>query len=211
MLLSQYVLLKHRTASFAAFGWIGAESKALHAPEFNLLLLSAVTSSISTKGSVPLAAIHARAITLPPPCLTHDVVSIRSQAVSFFLHTFLFLQNKVFVFLKNKDVCCAVTASTKRIVQGNHQKPKTTITFMMSRCKLLITTLYHSFSTDIFVFVFRQWLSLCKKAINNSLLLTFNCKGAPWNGCASMIEQSLIEWSESLGDQSPKRIFAGTQ
>lgn len=52
---------------FAGFAWIWA---ALNTSQFKLLLLSAVTSSVSTSGPVPLAAIHAHAITLPLECLT---------------------------------------------------------------------------------------------------------------------------------------------
>lgn len=50
-------------------------STALHASQFILLLISAAESSSSTNSSklVPLAAIHAHAITLTPPCLTDDV------------------------------------------------------------------------------------------------------------------------------------------
>ena len=44
--------------------------------EFILLLLSAVTS-INTREPVPLAAIHAHAMTLPPPRFTDEVVCFR--------------------------------------------------------------------------------------------------------------------------------------
>ncbi len=47
-----------------AFGWIWADNIARNTSEFILLLLSAVTSSINTREPVPLAAIHAHAMTL---------------------------------------------------------------------------------------------------------------------------------------------------
>lgn len=49
--------------SFAAFGWIWADS-------------IAVASSINMSEPVPLAAIHAHAMTLPAPYLTDDVLWI---------------------------------------------------------------------------------------------------------------------------------------
>lgn len=58
--------VKHR---FVAFGWIWAESIALHG-DFILHIMSAVTSSINPSQPVPLALIHAYGIRLLPPCLT---------------------------------------------------------------------------------------------------------------------------------------------
>ncbi len=75
---------------FCTFGWLWVESIALKTSEFILLLLSAVTSLINTCEPVPLGAIHVHAITLPPPCLTLDVVCFGSWAVLFFHHTSLF-------------------------------------------------------------------------------------------------------------------------
>lgn len=45
------------------FGWIWAESRAVYTSQF--ILLSAVTSSINTRGLVSLAALHAHTLTLP--------------------------------------------------------------------------------------------------------------------------------------------------
>ncbi len=61
--------VKRRPMSSEAFGWIWADNIARNTSEFILLLLSAVTSSINTREPVPLAAIHAHAMTLPPPCI----------------------------------------------------------------------------------------------------------------------------------------------
>lgn len=58
--------------------WQSEQSIAVYTSEFILLLLSAVTSSINISEEVPLAAIHAHAVTLPPPCLTDDMVCFRS-------------------------------------------------------------------------------------------------------------------------------------
>lgn len=52
--------------SFAAFSRIRAERIASY--ELILLFLSAVTASINTSDTVPLAAIHAYTITQPSPC-----------------------------------------------------------------------------------------------------------------------------------------------
>ncbi|MCJ8747489.1 hypothetical protein PDJAM_G00154070 [Pangasius djambal] len=45
-------------------------------------IVPAVTSSVNTSEPVPLAAIHAHAITLPPPCLTHDVLIVKQTGVN---------------------------------------------------------------------------------------------------------------------------------
>ncbi len=82
--------VKRRPMSSEAFGWIWADNIARNTSEFILLLLSAVTSSINTREPVPLAAIHAHAMTLPPPCFTDEVVCLGSWAVPFLLHTLLF-------------------------------------------------------------------------------------------------------------------------
>lgn len=52
---------------------------------FTLLLLSTIKSSVHTSNPLPLAHIFARALTLPPPCLTHGVLWI--MGCSFFLQT----------------------------------------------------------------------------------------------------------------------------
>ena len=82
--------VKRRPMSSEAFGWIWADNIARNTSEFILLLLSAVTSSINTREPVPLAAIHAHAMILPPPCFTDEVVCFGSWAVPFLLHTVLF-------------------------------------------------------------------------------------------------------------------------
>ncbi len=82
--------VKRHPMSSEAFGWIWADNIARNTSEFILLLLSAVTSSINTREPVPLAAIHAHAMTLPPPCFTDEVVCLGSWAVPFLLHTLLF-------------------------------------------------------------------------------------------------------------------------
>lgn len=71
---------------FAGFSWIWGESTALCTLQFIVLLLSAVTSSLNIADTVP----HACAITLPPPCLTDDVICFWLWAVSPVLHSFLF-------------------------------------------------------------------------------------------------------------------------
>lgn len=58
------------------------QSMALYTSEFMLPLLLAGTTSINTSYPVPLAALHAHTITLPPTCLTDSVVCFRSWAVS---------------------------------------------------------------------------------------------------------------------------------
>lgn len=63
----------HFWVIFAVFGWIGAKMIALYTHS---------TSSVNTSDSVPLA----HALTLPPICLTDDVVWFGS----FILNTFLF-------------------------------------------------------------------------------------------------------------------------
>ena len=82
--------VKRRPMSSEAFGWIWADNIARNTSEFILLLLSAATSSINTREPVPLAAIHAHAMTLPPPCFTDEAVCFGSWAVPFLLHTLLF-------------------------------------------------------------------------------------------------------------------------
>ncbi len=82
--------VKRRPMSSEAFGWIWADNIARNTSEFILLLLSAVTSSINTREPVPLAAIHAHAMTLPPPCYTDEVVYLGSWAVPSFSILFLF-------------------------------------------------------------------------------------------------------------------------
>ncbi len=82
--------VKRRPMSSEAFGWIWADNIARNTSEFILLLLSAVTSSINTREPVPLAAIHAHAVTLPPSCFTDEVVCLGSWAVPFLLHNLLF-------------------------------------------------------------------------------------------------------------------------
>ncbi len=82
--------VKRCPMSSEAFGWILADIIARNTSEFILLLLSAVTSSINTREPVPLAAIHAHAMTLPPPCFTDEVLCLGSWAVPFLLHTLLF-------------------------------------------------------------------------------------------------------------------------
>ncbi len=82
--------VKRRPMSSEAFGWIWADNIARNTSEFILLLLSAVTSSINTREPVPLAGIHAHAMTLPPPCFTDEVVCLGSWAIPFLLHTLLF-------------------------------------------------------------------------------------------------------------------------
>lgn len=49
----------------SGFGWIWADSLALHMSEFILLLISAVTLSMNIREPNPLAAIHAHTTTLP--------------------------------------------------------------------------------------------------------------------------------------------------
>ena len=87
--LSIYTV-KRCPVSSEAFDWIWADNIAQNTSEFILLLLSAVTSSINTREPVPLAAIHAHAMTLPPPCFADEVVCFGSWAVLFLLHTLLF-------------------------------------------------------------------------------------------------------------------------
>lgn len=53
-----------------------------------LLLLSAVTSSVSTTDPVALTAIHTHAIILPPSWFTDNVICFGSWALSLLLHTF---------------------------------------------------------------------------------------------------------------------------
>ena len=86
----QVIVHLHCPMSSEAFGWIWADNIAWNTSEFILLLLSAVTSSINTREPVPLAAIHAHTITLPPPCFTDEVVWFGSWAVPSLLHTLLF-------------------------------------------------------------------------------------------------------------------------
>lgn len=52
--------------------------------------IRAVALSINTSDQVPLADIHANAITSPPLCLTDDVLRFRPWAISLFLLTFAF-------------------------------------------------------------------------------------------------------------------------
>lgn len=54
------------------------------------LLPSSVIWSMNTIDPVPLEAMHANAITLPPPCFTGDVVCFGSWAVPSLLHIVLF-------------------------------------------------------------------------------------------------------------------------
>ncbi len=75
--------VKRRPMSSEAFGWIWANNIARNTSEFILLLLSAVTSSINTREPVPLAAIHAHAMTLPPPCFTDEGGMLRIMSSSF--------------------------------------------------------------------------------------------------------------------------------
>ena len=52
------------------------------------LIASSVTSPITTSDPVPLEAMHAHAITLPPPCFTDDEVCFGSRAVPIILVQF---------------------------------------------------------------------------------------------------------------------------
>ncbi len=47
-------------------------------------------SSVKLRGAVPETAMHAHAITPPPPCFTDEVVCLGLFAVPFFLHIFAF-------------------------------------------------------------------------------------------------------------------------
>ncbi len=96
-LLLQYALGHCPSALWSAVQWVLkhlAEYEQIILPETlqnsSCCFLSAVTSSINTREPVPLAAIHAHAMTLPPPCFTDEVVCLGSWAVPFLLHTLLF-------------------------------------------------------------------------------------------------------------------------
>ncbi len=95
-LLLQYALGHCPSALWSAVQWVLkhlAEYEQIILPETlqnSSAALSAVTSSINTRKPVPLAAIHAHAMTLPPPCFTDEVVCLGSWAVPFLLHTLLF-------------------------------------------------------------------------------------------------------------------------
>lgn len=83
--------VKHHIISSAASVWLWADSIALYTSEFILLRPSAVTSSMKTSEPVQLTALHAHdaTITLPPPCLTDEVLCFGSWALPFLLQTFL--------------------------------------------------------------------------------------------------------------------------
>lgn len=86
--LLQVIIQLHREELSDQFCSVCLKPSRKHSPvhftKCILLLLSTVTSSINTSASVPLTAKHVHAITLPPPCLTDDVVCFRSEAVLFF-------------------------------------------------------------------------------------------------------------------------------
>lgn len=72
-------------SSFVAFDWIWAENIALYTSQFNLLFLSAVTSTLNIRDLVQPGVIHPRAIILHLQCLTVNVICSHERFLSFSL------------------------------------------------------------------------------------------------------------------------------
>lgn len=91
------------------------QSMALYTSEFMLPLLSAGTTSINTSFPVPLAALHAHTITLPPTCLRDNVYASdheRFLSVNLgFICLKIFKLNLAFLFLN-------VTSSLRYVVNA---------------------------------------------------------------------------------------------
>ncbi len=80
--------MKHLPINLVAFSWILVGKMVLYPSKFILLLSSYIKSSVKLRGPVPETAIHAHAMTPPPPCFTDEAVCLGSFAVPFF-STFL--------------------------------------------------------------------------------------------------------------------------
>ncbi len=82
--------MKHFPMNLLAFSWILIGKMVLYPSKLILLLSSYIKSSVKMRGPVPEAAMHAHAMTPPPPCFTDEAVCLGSFAVPFFsnFHSF---------------------------------------------------------------------------------------------------------------------------
>ncbi len=81
--------MKHFPMKLVAFSWILVAKIVLYPSKLILLLSSYIKSSVKLRRPVPEAAMHAHAMTPPPPCFTDEGVCLGSFAVPFFSFTFL--------------------------------------------------------------------------------------------------------------------------
>ncbi len=81
--------MKHFPINLVAF-WILLCKMVLYPSKCILLLSSYIKSSVKLRGSVPETAMHAHAMTPPPPCFTVEAVCLGSFAVPFFSSHFCF-------------------------------------------------------------------------------------------------------------------------
>ncbi len=79
--------MKHFPMNLVAFSWILV---VLYPSKFIPLQSSYIKLSVKLRGPVPETAIHAHAMTPPPPCFTDEAVCLGSFVVPFFLPTFSF-------------------------------------------------------------------------------------------------------------------------
>ncbi len=82
--------MKHFPKNLVVFSWILVGKMVLYPSKFILLLSSYIKSSVKVRGPVPDAAMHAHAMTPPPPCFTDEAVCLGSLQFPFYLHIFYF-------------------------------------------------------------------------------------------------------------------------
>ncbi len=76
--------MKHFPMNLVAFSWILVGKMILHPSKLILLLSWYIKSSVKLRGPVPAAAMHAHAMTTPPPCFTDEAVCLGSFTVPFY-------------------------------------------------------------------------------------------------------------------------------
>ncbi len=67
---------KHFPINLVAFSWILVGKMVLYPSKFTLPLSSYIKSSVKLRGPVPGTAMHAHAMTPPPPCFTDKAVCV---------------------------------------------------------------------------------------------------------------------------------------
>ncbi len=82
--------MKHFPMNLVAFSWILVGNMVLYPSKLILLLSSYIKLSVKLRGSVPETAMHAHAMTTPPPCFTDEAVCLGTFAVPFFSPHFCF-------------------------------------------------------------------------------------------------------------------------
>ncbi len=82
--------MKHFPNNMMAFSWILVGKMVLYSSKLILLLLSYIKSSVKLRRPVPEAAMHAHAMTPPPPCFTDEAVCFGIICSSLFSPQFCF-------------------------------------------------------------------------------------------------------------------------